>query len=88
MASSFNRVILAGKGTGLDALKLTHDIQCSQRALPTLVRGENTITFSAGPHEGTVTIEGSTHGGKEGKQVTPMDFHPALKDIGRYLVNP
>jgi len=76
------RVILAGKGTGLDSLKLTHDIQCSQRALPTLVRGENTLTFSAGPHEGTVTIEGSSQGGKEGKQVTPMDFHPALKDIG------
>ena len=76
------RIILAGKGTGLDALKLTHDIQCSQRALPILDRGENTITFSAGPHEGTVTIEGSTHGGKEGKQVTPMDFHPTLKDIG------
>jgi len=75
------RVILAGKGTGLDSLKISHDIQCAQRALPILVRGENTIAFSAGPHEGTVTIEGSSQGGKKGKQVTPMDFHPVLKDV-------
>ena len=27
---------------------------------PTLARGENTVTFSAGPQEGTVTIEGTS----------------------------
>ena len=75
------RVVLEGAGTGLDRLNLTHEVQCSQRALPTLDRGDNTLTFSAGPQEGTVTIEGSTQGGKEGKQVTPMDFHPVLKEI-------
>ncbi len=75
------RVVLEGKRAGLNALKIGHDVQCSQRALPTLGRGENTITFSAGPAEGTVTIEGSTQGEKTGKQVTPLDFHPVLKDV-------
>ncbi|MGO8929129.1 MAG: hypothetical protein ACLQU3_19855 [Limisphaerales bacterium] len=75
------RVLLEGKDTGLDRLNLTHTIQCSQRALPTLAQGENTISFSTGPHEGTITIEGSTQAGKQGKQVTPMDFHPELKDV-------
>jgi hypothetical protein len=75
------RVVLDGAGTGLERLKIAHDVQCSQRALPTLARGENTITFSAGPQEGTVTVEGSTQGVKPGKQVTPMDFHPVLKEV-------
>ena len=39
------RFVLKGKGTGLDALKLTHDIQHSQRPLPALARGENKIAF-------------------------------------------
>lgn len=75
------RVVLDGQNTGLYRLKMSHDIQCSQRALPALDRGENTITFSAGPQEATVTIEGSTQGGKQGKQLTPMDFHPVLKGV-------
>jgi hypothetical protein len=75
------RLVLSGKGTGLERLRITHDIQCSQRALPTLGRGENTITFSAGPQEGTVTIEGSTQGKPRDKQVTPMDFHPVLNGV-------
>ncbi len=75
------RLVLEGRETGLDRLNISHDIQCSQRALPTLDRGENTISFSAGPQEGTMTIEGSTQEGKQGKQMTPMDFHPELKDM-------
>ncbi len=75
------RVVFSGRNTGLDRLHISHDLQCSQRALPILDRGENTIRFSAGPAEGTVTIEGSTQGGKAAKQVTPMDFHPVLKDV-------
>ncbi len=70
-----------GAGTGLDALRIAHDVQCSQRALPTLARGENTITFSAGPSESTVTIEGYTGREKQDKQVAPLDFHPVLKNI-------
>jgi hypothetical protein len=51
---------IAGKGTGLDSLKIVNDIQHSQRPLPALDKGENTITFSAGPQEGWVKIEGNT----------------------------
>ena len=54
------RFQMQGAGTGLNALKLTHDVQQSQLALPILGEGENTITFSAGPAEGTITIEGNT----------------------------
>ncbi len=75
------RVILEGKGTGLDALRIAHDIQCSQRALPNLGAGDNTISFSAGPQEGTVTVEGTSYPDHKKKNVIAMDFHPALKDI-------
>jgi len=75
------RFVLSGKGTGLDALKLVHDLQLSQRALPTLVRGPNTITFSAGPQEGTVVIEGASQPENKGKQVVLADFHPTLAGV-------
>ena len=42
-----------GPGHGPGEPEDPHSIQCSQRALPTLAKGENTITFSAGPQEGT-----------------------------------
>ena len=72
------RFVLKGKGTGLDALKLTHDIQHSQRPLPALARGENKIAFSAGPPEGTITIEGAMEPSSKGKQLLFSDFHPKL----------
>jgi hypothetical protein len=74
------RLVLKGKDTSLDALKITHDIQHSQRPLPALGEGENKIAFSAGPDEGTVTIEGATTEAK-GKQVTFEEFHAALDKI-------
>jgi hypothetical protein len=53
----------------LSALKITHDIQHSQRALPALEVGENAIDVRIGPPEGTITIEGA--GPKAaGKQAT------------------
>jgi len=61
-------VLLEGAGAGLERLAIRHEVQCSQRALPALDRGENTIRFTSGPDEGTVTIEGSTQEGKQGKQ--------------------
>lgn len=67
---------LHGRGTGLDALKLVHDVQHSQRPLPALGQGENTITFSAGPPEGTVTVEGATNLVWKGKQLVYTDFRP------------
>jgi hypothetical protein len=75
------RFVLTGKGTGLDRLRLANVIQCAQRALPTLTKGENTITFSAGPTEGTITIEGMSRQDNQGKNVTLMDFQPTLKNI-------
>ena len=56
-------------------------IQCSQRALPSLAQGENTITFSAGPDEGTVTVEGTTYENNKGKNVAVADFHPTLRNV-------
>jgi hypothetical protein len=67
-----------GKGSGLDALKIVHDIQHSQRALPALAKGANTITFSAGPPEGTITIEGAINPASKGKQLLYTDFHPEV----------
>ncbi len=73
---------LNGKSTGLDSLKLTHDIQHSQRALPALDKGENKITFSAGAQEGTISIEGA--GPKfKGKQVTYEELGAVLNNINK-----
>ncbi|MFB3892821.1 MAG: hypothetical protein ACE15C_12440 [Phycisphaerae bacterium] len=75
------RFAMKGKGTGLDALKITHDVQHSQRALPALDQGENKISFSAGPQEGTITIEGACDldPKDQGKQLRWTDFHPAVE---------
>ncbi|HRT97128.1 MAG TPA: hypothetical protein P5532_22140 [Planctomycetota bacterium] len=70
---------LQGEGTGLDSLKLTHDIQHSQCPLPALAEGENKITFAAGPQEGTITIEGATNPDVKPKQLIAADFHPEFK---------
>lgn len=75
------RFVLAGKGTGLESLSIAHPIQCSQRALPTLAQGDNQISFSAGPAEGTITIEGTTYGNNKGKNVSLTDFHPRLLNV-------
>jgi hypothetical protein len=73
------KFVLAGGGTGLTALRIRHDLQHSQRPLPALDKGENTITFSAGPAEGTVTVEGSTELANKGKQLVYTDFHPQVE---------
>jgi hypothetical protein len=75
------RFVLSGTGTGLERLNITNTLQCSQRALPTLTKGDNTITFSAGPAEGTVTIEGTSYGNTKGKNVSLADFNPVLNNI-------
>ncbi len=72
------RFVMKGKGTGLSSLKFTHDIQHSQRPLPALARGDNKIAFSAGPPEGTITIEGAMEPSSKGKQLLFGDFHPKL----------
>jgi len=81
------RFVLRGKGTGLDALRITHDVQLSQRALPALGEGKNTITFSAGPPEGTVTIEGNTsQESARGKQIVYTEFHPVLNGLAEQFM--
>jgi hypothetical protein len=69
---------LHGKGTGLDGLRISHDIQHSQRPLPALGQGENKITFQSGPQEGTITVQGSTNPKNKGKNLSFRDFHPEV----------
>jgi predicted transcriptional regulator len=77
------RFEFAGKGTGLEALRIAHDIQHSQRALPALGEGENRIAFSVGAPESTITVETtSSHTErKDPQQVLPQDFHVKLDGV-------
>jgi hypothetical protein len=81
------KLVLKGAGTGLAALKVTNPFQCSQAALPTITGGDNTITFKAGPPEGTVTFEGNTLADAkwEWKQLTYLSFKPEVKNIAKGL---
>jgi hypothetical protein len=72
---------LKGNGAGLDALRMEHDIQHSQRALPAFSAGKNTLTFSTGPAESTVTVEGSVNPESKGKNLQVSDFHPEVNGI-------
>jgi hypothetical protein len=75
------RLVLDGAGTELTGLAFHHAIQHSQRPLPALAQGQNTITFSAGPQEGCVTIEGSSDPASKGRQLVYTDFHPTTRNI-------
>src|SRR5207248_1264013 len=74
------KFVFRGPGTGLDSLKIVHPIQHSQRPLPALTEGANTIRFSSDA-EGTVTVEGSTSLGSRSKQLLYTDFHPQRQNI-------
>jgi hypothetical protein len=65
----------------IESLKITHDVQHSQRALPALDKGANTITFAEGPQEGTVTVFGNTNPSAKGKNLMYTDFHPVANHI-------
>jgi hypothetical protein len=76
------RLKLEFKGAAkLKALRMNHDIQHSQAPLPALGQGDNTISFSAGASEGTVTVEGSTDAGRRSRQVVAADFRPVLQGV-------
>jgi len=72
------RFELNGKGTGLDALGVRHTVQHSQAPLPALGPGKNTVTFKAGPPEGTITIEGRLSPDRKRNELLITDFHPEL----------
>ncbi len=82
------RFTLKGAGTGFDALRLTHDIQHSQRPLPALAQGVNTITYRSGPQEGTITTEGSTDLANKSKQLVFTDFHPIMENAEADAIRP
>jgi hypothetical protein len=83
------RLVFKGDGTGLDGLRFRHDIQHSQRPLPALAKGANTITFSAGSPEGTISIEGSSDVANKGRQLVYTDFHPQSRNLkDRLLIDP
>jgi hypothetical protein len=79
------RFTLKGKGTGMEALTISNDIQHSQRPLPALDKGPNHITFSAGPQESTITVEANNSLKHEGKQLTYKDFHVQLANMADNL---
>jgi hypothetical protein len=66
---------------GLGSLVITHDIQHSQRPLPALLQGDNTITFSAGPQESTMSLEASMNASNKGKNLIFTDFHPEIVSL-------
>lgn len=74
--------------TSLERLAIKHDIQHSQRPLPALTEGANTINFQSGPPEGTITLEGSTDLKNKGKQVLISDFHPVVENLDGESIRP
>jgi len=79
---------MTGAGTGIDAFRLYHDVQHSQRPLPALVEGKNTITFSAGAPEGTVTIEASVNVKHKDKAPVYTDFRPQRVNLAKRKLSP
>lgn len=75
------KFVLNGQGTALSALHIESDIQHSQRPLPALDKGDNTIHFSAGTQEGTITVEGLTEDPAQPKNLLFKDFHPKLTNV-------
>ncbi|HYF51759.1 MAG TPA: FecR domain-containing protein [Planctomycetota bacterium] len=79
---------IEGEGSGLDVLSLLHTVQHSQRALPILTQGKNTISFSADlAAEGTVTMSGSTNPEHATKQLTVKDFHAVKEGMAENSLN-
>ena len=72
------RFTFTGAGSGLSAVRLSHDIQLSQRALPALAQGENIISVTTGAQEGTVTVEAPGTLAHRREQLVFTDFHPTL----------
>jgi hypothetical protein len=79
---------IAGAGTGLDALKITHDIQHSQAPLPLILEGDNKISFSSARQEGTITYE-PCMGPEDAKKwhfPSYLDYHPKINALDAPLL--
>ncbi|MBT4665214.1 MAG: hypothetical protein HOB63_01735 [Opitutae bacterium] len=74
------RFELKGTGTRLHSLRTEHDVQHSQRVLPSLTQGDNTIRFSASPSQGTLTIEGNARSNYP-NVLNLREFHPRIDRI-------
>jgi len=74
------RLVLSGPDACLTSVRIQNEFQCSQRALPTLVSGTNTIGVAGGPRESTRTIEAAWL-----KMATPPN--PIYTDFSPELVN-
>lgn len=81
------RVALVGAGTGLDALGVRDTIQCSQRALPALGRGDNQIHFGEGPDEGTITLQASVDPAQTRNLAYP-ELHPLVDGLADVPLHP
>lgn len=73
------RLLLQGEGAGLQGIRIAHVFQHSQRALPALAAGENAVRFTAGPAEGTITLEGSLDAGRRDRQLTWTELRPEVE---------
>ena len=78
---------VSGTGTKVDGIHTVHDFQLSQAALPVISEGENKLTFTSGPQEGTITMDGSTEleQAKKHQQLAVSDFHPTLNGVSDNL---
>ncbi|NQT21319.1 MAG: hypothetical protein HQ592_16555 [Planctomycetes bacterium] len=75
------RLELSGADARLEGLRIESEVQCSQRALPTLARGDNTITVTAGPPVSTVTLEGRLATDAVPRNALYSDFHPTVENL-------
>ncbi len=75
------RLTISGAGSGVDKLIISHDVQHSQRALPALAQGVNTVTLGIGEAEGTITIEGQAGGERKGNAPLLADFDPHIDGL-------
>jgi hypothetical protein len=75
------RLVVSGAGSGVDRLAIDHDLQHSQRALPALAQGVNTVRLGLGAQEGTITIEGHTGGQRRGNAPLLADFDPHVDGL-------
>ncbi|MFB3890775.1 MAG: hypothetical protein ACE15C_02000 [Phycisphaerae bacterium] len=76
------KFVMAGAGSGLDAIRIAHDVQHSQAPLPVVLEGDNKITFTAGPQDGTITYEGLIASKSKGN-LTYLDFHPVINGLDK-----